>query len=68
MGRLRPNIDPGHPTQCHRFAGHDPARHLLPVLDMPLPEDIRIACDGLVPPGSAVANFHNTAPWMKMQI
>ncbi|AGK05900.1 aldo/keto reductase [Meiothermus ruber DSM 1279] len=42
--------------------------HLLPVLDMKLPEDIRIACDGLVPPGSAVANFHNSAPWMKMQI
>ncbi len=42
--------------------------HLLPVLDMNLPEDIRIACDGLVPPGSAVANFHNSAPWMKMQI
>ncbi|GIW30270.1 MAG: aldo/keto reductase [Meiothermus sp.] len=42
--------------------------HLLPVLDMKLPEDLRAACDALVPPGSAVANFHNTAPWMKMQI
>lgn len=42
--------------------------HLLPVLDMQLPEDIRAACDALVPPGSAVANFHNSAPWMKMQL
>lgn len=42
--------------------------HLLPVLDMRLPEDLRTACDALVPPGSAVANFHNSAPWMKMQL
>lgn len=42
--------------------------HLLPVLDMRLPEDLRAACDALVPPGSAVANFHNSAPWMKMQL
>lgn len=42
--------------------------HLLPVLEMSLPEDIRAACDGLVPPGSAVANFHNSAPWMKMRL
>ncbi|GIW33015.1 aldo/keto reductase [Meiothermus sp.] len=43
-------------------------QHLLPVLDMTLPEDIQAACDRLVPPGSAVANFHNSAPWMKMQL
>ncbi|WP_337870818.1 aldo/keto reductase [Meiothermus sp.] len=42
--------------------------HLLPVLDMKLPEDLRAACGALVPPGSAVANFHNSAPWMKMQL
>jgi aryl-alcohol dehydrogenase-like predicted oxidoreductase len=42
--------------------------HFLPVLDMQLNEEIRVACDALVPPGSAVANFHNSAPWMKMQI
>lgn len=42
--------------------------HLLPVLEMSLTEEIRTACDALVPPGSAAANFHNTAPWMKMQI
>jgi len=40
----------------------------LPVLDMTLDDDTRAACDELVPPGSAVANFHNTAPWMKATI
>jgi hypothetical protein len=35
---------------------------------MKLADDLRAACDELVPPGSAVANFHNTAPWMKMRI
>jgi aryl-alcohol dehydrogenase-like predicted oxidoreductase len=42
--------------------------NLLPLLEMTLPEEIRAACDELVPPGSAVANFHNTAPWMKMTL
>jgi aryl-alcohol dehydrogenase-like predicted oxidoreductase len=42
--------------------------HLLPVLDMRLEDSIRAACDVLVPPGSAVANFHNSAPWMKMKL
>ena len=41
---------------------------LLPVCDMKLDESLRAACDDLVPPGSAVANFHNTADWMKMKI
>lgn len=41
---------------------------LLPVLEMALDEDVRTACDELVPPGTAVADFHNTAPWMKMTI
>lgn len=39
--------------------------HLLPLLEMSLPAGVRAACDALVPPGSAVVNFHNTAPWMK---
>lgn len=39
--------------------------HLLPVLEMELPDELRVACDGVVPPGSAVANFFNSAPWMK---
>jgi aryl-alcohol dehydrogenase-like predicted oxidoreductase len=41
---------------------------LLPVLDMSLTAEERVACDGLVPPGGVVANFHNTAPWMKTPI
>lgn len=35
----------------------------LPVGDMRLPDDVRAACDALVPPGTAVANFHNSAGW-----
>lgn len=42
--------------------------HLLPVMDMRLTESQRRACDRLVPPGSAVANFHNSAPWMKAKL
>ncbi|MFN8483922.1 MAG: aldo/keto reductase [Anaerolineae bacterium] len=42
--------------------------HILPVLEMRLSDDLRAACDALVPPGSAVANFHNSAAWMKMRV
>ena len=42
--------------------------HFLPVLEMTLGESVREACDALVPPGSAAANFHNSAPWMKMKL
>jgi aryl-alcohol dehydrogenase-like predicted oxidoreductase len=42
--------------------------HLLPVLEMSLDDSICAACDALVPPGSAIANFHNSAPWMKMRV
>lgn len=41
---------------------------LLPVAEMSLDDEIRQACDQLVPPGSAVANFFNTSGWMKMKI
>jgi len=41
---------------------------LLPVLEMSLSSAERTACDGLVPPGGVVANFHNSAPWMKTPI
>ncbi|MCB0028542.1 MAG: aldo/keto reductase, partial [Anaerolineales bacterium] len=41
---------------------------MLPLLEATLPIDIRAACDRLVPPGSAVANFHNSAPWMRMKL
>ena len=42
--------------------------HLLPVLDDTLDDEVRAACDELVPPGSAVADFHNSAAWMKMVV
>jgi aryl-alcohol dehydrogenase-like predicted oxidoreductase len=42
--------------------------HLLPVMEMTLEDDVRQACDAFVPPGSAVADFHNSAPWMKMRL
>jgi aryl-alcohol dehydrogenase-like predicted oxidoreductase len=41
---------------------------LLPILEMKLDDETRNACDELVPPGSTVANFHNTADWMIGQI
>lgn len=41
---------------------------LIVVKDMVLDDETRAACDALVPPGSVVANFHNTADWMKMQV
>lgn len=40
----------------------------LPVLEMRLSAELRSACDALTPPGSAVANFHNSAAWMKMRL
>lgn len=40
----------------------------IPILDMKLSDDLREACDKLVPPGSAVANFHNTSGWLKGQL
>jgi aryl-alcohol dehydrogenase-like predicted oxidoreductase len=41
---------------------------LLPVAGLTLDDESRAACDALVPPGSVVANFHNTADWMKMKL
>lgn len=41
--------------------------HFLPVAEMTIEDAVRKKCDELVPPGSAVANFHNTAAWMKMR-
>jgi aryl-alcohol dehydrogenase-like predicted oxidoreductase len=40
----------------------------LPVLDMTLDDETRVACDELVAPGTAVADFHNTAPWMRARV
>lgn len=41
---------------------------LLPALEMSLSDEARKACDEINPPGSAIANFHNTAGWMKMVV
>ncbi len=37
----------------------------LPALEMSLSDEERAACDALVPPGGIVANFHNSAAWLK---
>jgi aryl-alcohol dehydrogenase-like predicted oxidoreductase len=38
---------------------------VLPVMEMSLTDEMRQSCDELIPPGSAIANFLNSAPWMK---
>ena len=38
---------------------------LLPVLEMELSPELQAACDELVTPGSVVASFFNSAPWMR---
>jgi aryl-alcohol dehydrogenase-like predicted oxidoreductase len=40
----------------------------LPVLDMQLDRGAAAELDEIVPPGSAVSDFHNTSTWMKMKI
>ena len=40
----------------------------LGILDADLDDETRAACDELVPPGSAVADFHNTSFWMKERV
>ena len=42
--------------------------HLLPVMEMEISPEIVAAVDTICAPGSAVANFHNSAPWMKMRV
>lgn len=46
----------------------DQLETMLPSMELRLSNEFLQACDDLVPPGSAVANFHNSAPWMKMRI
>lgn len=46
----------------------DQLEQILPVLDMDLSDELRAACDALVPPGSVVTNFHNGCTWMKQQV
>ncbi len=40
----------------------------LAVLDMTLDPKIAALLDEIVPPGSAVSDFHNTSHWMKMRV
>jgi aryl-alcohol dehydrogenase-like predicted oxidoreductase len=40
----------------------------IPVLDMQLNPEIAAELDEIVPPGTAVSDFHNTSGWMKMRI
>jgi len=44
-----------------RTLGH--LEDYLPVGEMSLSEELRRACDELVPPGEMAANFHNSAGW-----
>jgi aryl-alcohol dehydrogenase-like predicted oxidoreductase len=46
----------------------DQLENLLPLLEMALPDALRDAADALVAPGSVVASFFNSAPWMKWKI
>ena len=41
---------------------------MIPVMEMQLDKSLSQMCDEIVPPGSAVANFHNSAQWMKMKL
>ena len=46
----------------------DQLKDILPVMEMSLSDEIRQACDELVPPGSAVTNFLNSASWSKQKL
>ena len=43
-------------------------KEFIKIIDTSIDESVCELCDQIVPPGSAVADFHNTAPWMKMRI
>jgi aryl-alcohol dehydrogenase-like predicted oxidoreductase len=38
-------------------------KHLIPVMEMSLPNDIQASLNEMFPPGTAVADFHNTSGW-----
>jgi aryl-alcohol dehydrogenase-like predicted oxidoreductase len=40
----------------------------LAILDKYLEPEVLAALDEVVPPGSAVADFHNTSGWMRMKL
>jgi aryl-alcohol dehydrogenase-like predicted oxidoreductase len=41
---------------------------VLLVLEMSLSPEEQAACDAINPPGSAIADFHNSTGWLKMKI
>jgi 1-deoxyxylulose-5-phosphate synthase len=43
-------------------------QHLAGAADLVVTPEITAACDEINPPGTAAANFHNSAPWMLMQV
>ncbi|PTM08576.1 MAG: aldo/keto reductase [Bacteroidetes bacterium] len=43
----------------------DQMKDIIPLMEKEISQELKEACDKLVPPGSAVANFLNSAPWMK---
>lgn len=46
----------------------DQLEDLLPVLGMDFPAELEAVFDHLVPPGSAVTDFHNGCRWMKQKL
>jgi aryl-alcohol dehydrogenase-like predicted oxidoreductase len=40
-------------------------KQMIPVMEMSLTEEMKEACDRLFPPGSAIADFHNSSGWSK---
>ncbi|NNE29451.1 MAG: aldo/keto reductase [Saprospiraceae bacterium] len=40
-------------------------KDIIPLMAKSFPEELRDPCNEIVPPGSAAANFLNSAPWMK---
>lgn len=43
----------------------DQLEDILPLMAMNFPQELKEPCDEIVPPGSAAANFLNSASWMK---
>lgn len=58
----------GNPTPIFGPRTLEQLEHALPVLELSLSDELRQACDALVPPGSAVVNFHNTSGWMRGRV
>ena len=59
---------PASPPPSSARARWQQLQDVLPVLEMALSPEERAACDELNPPGSVVADFHNSTGWMKMKI